>query len=55
MDVMEEEILSVLKVIANKIIQPGPSPTSESSLKPPSIEDCENKLNGLEWDETDPL
>ncbi|PWA73765.1 myb/SANT-like domain-containing protein [Artemisia annua] len=49
LDGIEEEILGVLKVIANKINQP----TSESPPKPepPSVEDCENKLNGLEWDE----
>ncbi|PWA93355.1 myb/SANT-like domain-containing protein [Artemisia annua] len=35
MDIVEEEILSVLKVIADKIIQPGPSPTSESPPKSP--------------------
>ena len=52
MDGIEEEILGVLKVLADKI---KPSPTSESPPKPPSIEDCENKLNDLEWDETDPL
>ncbi|GJT75006.1 hypothetical protein Tco_1041731 [Tanacetum coccineum] len=33
----------------------GPSLTSESPPKPPSIKDCESKLNGLEWDETDRL
>ena len=53
MDGIKEEILGVLKVIANKINEP----TSESppKPKPPSVEDCENKLNGLEWDENDPL
>ncbi|GJZ33184.1 hypothetical protein Tco_0578620 [Tanacetum coccineum] len=28
---------------------------SESPPKPPSIEDCESKLNGLGWDKSDPL
>ncbi|GJT88763.1 hypothetical protein Tco_1070480 [Tanacetum coccineum] len=53
MDEVEVEILGVLKVIANKINQP----TSESPPKPepPSVEDCENKFNGLKWDEDDPL
>ncbi|GJT88762.1 hypothetical protein Tco_1070479 [Tanacetum coccineum] len=50
---VEVEILGVLKVIANKINQP----TSKSPPKPepPSVEDCETKLNGLKWDEDDPL
>ncbi|GJV45309.1 hypothetical protein Tco_1429845 [Tanacetum coccineum] len=39
-----------IEVIANKINQPGPPLTS-----PPSVEDCENKLNDLGWDENDPL
>ncbi|GKB23335.1 Myb/SANT-like domain-containing protein [Tanacetum coccineum] len=38
MDGVEEEILGVLKVIANKINQPRPPLTS-----PPSVEDCKNK------------
>ncbi|GKB90813.1 Myb/SANT-like domain-containing protein [Tanacetum coccineum] len=50
MDGVKEEILGVLKVIANKINQPGPPLTS-----PPSVEDCENKLNDLGWDENDQL
>ncbi|GJS20389.1 hypothetical protein Tco_0449021 [Tanacetum coccineum] len=53
MDEVEEEILGVLKVIVHKIN--GPSRASESPPKPPSIEDCESKLNGLGWDESDPL
>ena len=50
MDGVEEEILGVLKVIVDNIKQPGPPLTST-----PSVEDCENKLNGLGWDEDDPL
>ena len=53
MDEIEEEILGALKVIANKINQLtlGSAP----NLEPASVEDCENKLNALEWDENDPV
>ncbi|GJY28590.1 hypothetical protein Tco_0404357 [Tanacetum coccineum] len=47
MDGVEEEIMGVLKVIANKINEPISE--SPSKPEPPSVEDCENKLNDLEW------
>ncbi|GKE76800.1 hypothetical protein Tco_1542920 [Tanacetum coccineum] len=50
MDRVEEEILGFIHVVANKINQPGPPLTS-----PPSVEDSENKLNDLGWDENDPF
>ncbi|GJS50993.1 hypothetical protein Tco_0624355 [Tanacetum coccineum] len=50
MDRVEEEILGFIHVVANKINQPGPPLTS-----PPSVEDGENKLNDLGWDENDPF
>lgn len=48
MDGVEEEILGVLKLIANKINQP--TLKSPPKPEPPSVEDCESKSNGLEWD-----
>ncbi|GJS37962.1 hypothetical protein Tco_0536344 [Tanacetum coccineum] len=44
---------SCSSLIANKINQP--TSKSPPKPKPPSVEDCENSLNGLKWDEDDPL
>ena len=49
MDRVEEEILGVLKMATDKI-----NPTT-SNITPPMVEDCENMLNDLDWDENDPL
>ncbi|KAL7593324.1 hypothetical protein Lser_V15G33470 [Lactuca serriola] len=49
MSVFEEEILSVLKMIAHNINnKPEPPPK-------PTFEDCEKKLNELGWAKDDPL
>ncbi|CAI9293734.1 unnamed protein product [Lactuca saligna] len=49
MSVFEEEILSVLKMIAHNINnKPEPPPK-------PTFEDCEKKLNELGWPKDDPL
>ncbi|PWA93318.1 hypothetical protein CTI12_AA071570 [Artemisia annua] len=51
LDGVEEEILGVLKVIAEKIVE------SEPPLKPepPTLEDCQSKLIDLKRVEDDPL
>lgn len=51
MDDVDEEILGVLKVIANKINEAEPPPKPDA----PTIEDCQNKMNDLGWAEDDPL
>ncbi|CAH1449436.1 unnamed protein product [Lactuca virosa] len=48
MSVFEEEILGVLKMIAEKMNKREPPPK-------PTFEDCENKLNELGWPKDDPL
>ncbi|GJS88081.1 Myb/SANT-like domain-containing protein [Tanacetum coccineum] len=50
-DGVEEEILGVLKVIAEKIVESEPP----RKLKPPTLEDCQGKLIDLKWVEDDPL
>ncbi|GKB15492.1 hypothetical protein Tco_0849415 [Tanacetum coccineum] len=51
MDGVETEILVVLKVIANRIVEPEQPPKPE----PPTLEDCQNKLKTIGWAEDDPL
>ncbi|KAL7593356.1 hypothetical protein Lser_V15G33469 [Lactuca serriola] len=48
MSVFEEEILGVLKMIAEKMNKPEPP-------SKPTFEDCEKKLNQLGWRKDDPL
>ncbi|CAH1449438.1 unnamed protein product [Lactuca virosa] len=48
MSIFEEEMLGVLKTIAEKLNKPEP-PTK------PTFEDCEKKLNELGWPKDDPL
>ncbi|GKD30192.1 hypothetical protein Tco_1240970, partial [Tanacetum coccineum] len=50
-DGAEEQILSVLKVIADKILESQPPPKREI----PTLEDCQSKLKVLGWLEDDPL
>lgn len=45
---IDEEILGVLKIIADKMNKPEPP-------QKPTFEDCEKKLNELGWAEDDPL
>ncbi|GJU63021.1 L10-interacting MYB domain-containing protein-like protein, partial [Tanacetum coccineum] len=51
MDGVETEILVVLKVIANRIVEPEQPPKPE----PPTLEDCQNKLKTIGWAKDDPL
>ncbi|CAI9293739.1 unnamed protein product [Lactuca saligna] len=48
MSVFEEEMLGVLKMIAEKMNKPEPP-------SKPTFEDCEKKLNELGWPKDDPL
>ncbi|GJZ16219.1 hypothetical protein Tco_0551896 [Tanacetum coccineum] len=50
-DGVEIEILVVLKVIANRIVEPEQPPKPE----PPTLEDYQNKLKTIGWAEDDPL
>lgn len=51
MDGVETEILGVLKVIADRIIDPEQPRKPE----PPTLEECQNKLKIIGWAEDDPL
>ncbi|PWA48041.1 hypothetical protein CTI12_AA494480 [Artemisia annua] len=48
MDGVETEILGVLKVIADRIIEPEQPPK-------PTLKDCQNKLKTIGWADDDPL
>lgn len=54
MKVVEEEIVSVLKIMAEKHNKPEPSSTSEKSQLP-TFDDCLNRLNEIGWGDNDPL
>nr|GEW49905.1 hypothetical protein [Tanacetum cinerariifolium] len=51
MDGVETEILGVLKVIADRIIEPEQPPKPE----PPTLEDFQNNLKTIVWAKDDPL